>query len=206
MDKGIVIAGGVVLVGALLMGNMPDTGVSGGGSSYPLPLGLASGKKDSTPITESTIINLPAEEVTFPEIELPSITLPSISEVRKRPVSYSVGSGKKIKETALMKEIRRTGRTPTVDITSPAVTSHVRGKKTAPSPIKDVSLPTTTLTQAPSAPAPAPIKVTKAPSAPMIYVSPFESTAPKKATTPAPKRSWWSEFIGGFKTGLFGGR
>ena len=204
MDKGLVLAGGVIIVGALAgqaLGMLPSS-MGGSGGTHPIPLGLAPSKKSAEEATP-TVINLPNENVVFPEVKLPTINLSE--PIYRRPINYMGGGGKKsIRETELMRTIRRTGRTPRVHVSSSRYTRHVRGKKTAPAP-SGFGGKTTTLTHAPSSAGYTPTKVTKAPSTPRSYQSPYIS-APSKKIKSEPKRSWWSEFISGFKAGLFGGR
>ena len=216
MDKDVVLAGGVIVVGALIgssLGMLPSP-MGGSGGGHPVPLGLAPSKKATEPTTEPMVINLPSEKVTFPKIELPPVVLPEPTMV-KRPISYTGGGGggkKAVKETELMRTIRSSGKIPTVNVSSPSLTRHVSGKKTAPAPVGGGR--STTLTTAPSSPAPAPTKVTKAPSTPRSYTSPYISTP--STTKPSSKKSstsgsiWnritrsWSNFVSGFMSGLFG--
>jgi len=209
MDRDLVLAGGVIVIGALAgqaLGILPSP--MGGGGAHPVSLGLAPSKKVTTAESEPVVINLPKEEVTFPEVKLPPIVIPNPYTPEPTPAPDKKSM---IRETPLMRTIRTTGRIPSVNVSSPSLTKHTAGKKTAPAP-KGFTGKTTTLVSAPSAPAPAPTKVTKAPSAPRTYVSPYIS-APKKTTTSASKGGVLSgisraisSFISGFKAGLFGGR
>jgi len=210
MDRDLVLAGGVIVIGALAgqaLGMLPSP--TGGGDAHPISLGLAPSKKTMEEATP-TVINLPNENVVFPEVELPPVVIPQFT--RKIPAISTLSSHKKstVRESPLMRSIRRTGRIPTVNVTAPSLTKHVSGKKTAPAPAGFTGK-TTTLVSAPSSPTPAPTKVTKAPSTPRSYQSPYISAPKTKKTESKPTGGIISgisraisSFISGFKTGLFG--